>query len=119
MTVPSLILEKITGVLSAEKAQIEKALKNLKRDDPFSDPGRVNDNADSGTDAYEESEHLRIEAQEEALKTQLSAINTVEKMIADGTYGICISCGKPIDTDRLAAMPTALVCISCEKKNKS
>lgn len=117
MTISSIVLSTIKEKLSTEKAHIEKALKNLDRDDPFSDPERTNDNADSGTDAFEESEHMRIEAQEDALKSQLAAIIAAESRIASGTYGVCASCGKDIDPERLAAMPTATVCISCEKQN--
>lgn len=119
MKLPSDILLKITANLSTEKEKIEKALKNLKRDDPFLDPERANDNADSGTDAFEESEHLRIEAQEEAVQAQLTAINAALVRMAKGTFGTCSSCGKLIDPDRLLTMPTATVCISCEKKSES
>ena len=119
MTISDDILKKITTNLTEEKAKIEKTLKNLDRDDPFSNPDRVNDNADSGTDALEESEHIRIEVQEEAMQAQLVAINEALKRIADDTYGTCTSCGKLIDSDRLLTMPTATVCISCEKKSES
>lgn len=117
MTISPDTLGKITTQLSEEKKKIEKTLKNLKRDDPFSDPGRAN--ADSGTDAFEENEHLRIEAQEEAMQTQLLAINEALGRIVSKTYGICSSCGQAIDVERLLAIPTATVCISCEKKSQS
>ncbi|MBI4999343.1 TraR/DksA C4-type zinc finger protein [Candidatus Gottesmanbacteria bacterium] len=33
-------------------------------------------------------------------------------------YGICERCGKMIDTDRLAVMPAAELCLECEKKKE-
>lgn len=30
-----------------------------------------------------------------------------------GTYGICVKCGKPIHPDRLAVLPDTRVCIDC------
>ena len=30
-----------------------------------------------------------------------------------GTWGICVSCGRPIGEERLAARPTATLCIAC------
>ena len=117
MTISTSTFEKIKESLAREKTQIENALRNLKRDDPFLDPERTNDSADSGTDAFEDSEHLRIETQEKAMETQLSAIQAAEQRIANNTYGTCLSCGQPIDVERLIAMPTASVCISCEKKS--
>lgn len=31
-----------------------------------------------------------------------------------GSYGLCESCGKPIGDERLAAVPEATRCISCQ-----
>ncbi len=33
--------------------------------------------------------------------------------LADGTYGTCVVCGRPIGADRLEARPDATTCISC------
>ena len=35
--------------------------------------------------------------------------------LEDGTYGICESCGQPIDLDRLRAMPAATTCVRCKE----
>lgn len=35
------------------------------------------------------------------------------RRVADGTYGRCSSCGKPISPERLAAVPDAERCIDC------
>jgi DnaK suppressor protein len=109
-------LTRITESLINERDQIQKSLSNIKRDDPFSNPERVNDNANSGTDAFEESEHLRLEVQEETLVSHLSDITKGLSRIESKTYGICTSCNKLINIKRLLANPSAIVCISCEKK---
>lgn len=33
-----------------------------------------------------------------------------------GTYGVCVGCGKPIGAERLEALPTAALCIECQRK---
>jgi len=33
-----------------------------------------------------------------------------------GTWGVCTSCGNPIAPERLEALPTAALCIDCQKK---
>jgi RNA polymerase-binding transcription factor len=33
--------------------------------------------------------------------------------LADGTYGTCVRCGRPIGADRLEARPDATTCIGC------
>ncbi|MDQ1373056.1 MAG: DnaK suppressor protein [Actinomycetota bacterium] len=56
----------------------------------------------------------------EALAASLrDALEDVEHALAkhtDGTYGLCETCGKPIATTRLEAMPTARSCIDCASK---
>ena len=37
----------------------------------------------------------------------------VSERVADGTYGVCASCGDPIAPGRLEARPTARTCIAC------
>jgi RNA polymerase-binding transcription factor DksA len=32
-----------------------------------------------------------------------------------GTYGTCIRCGQPIPDERLAAVPYAVLCVSCRR----
>ncbi len=32
-----------------------------------------------------------------------------------GTYGICVRCGKSIPDERLAAVPYAVLCVSCKQ----
>lgn len=45
-------------------------------------------------------------------------IRTIEralKRIALGTYGVCVSCGQPIERERLEAHPTANRCAACQR----
>lgn len=43
-------------------------------------------------------------------------LNKVLNLIATGEYGICKSCGKPIETKRLKIVPAATECLECIKK---
>lgn len=36
--------------------------------------------------------------------------------IADGTYGSCVNCREPVPAKRLAAVPWAPLCLSCQEK---
>lgn len=111
---PTEILEKINSDLLEEKKKLEVRLKNLSLEDPFADPDRVNDNAASDTEAKEEIDHERIEALQDDIRANLTSIDEALKRIKKGTYGFCENCGKMIDTDRLAAHPTAKYCIDCQ-----
>ena len=50
-----------------------------------------------------------------ALRATLRDVERARAKIADGTYGICERCGKPIGEERLDAMPWALLCIDCKR----
>ncbi|MBI9099662.1 MAG: TraR/DksA C4-type zinc finger protein, partial [Spirochaetaceae bacterium] len=46
-------------------------------------------------------------------------LNNALKRIEQGSYGICIRCGKEIPMGRLQAVPEALICVPCADKKKS
>lgn len=42
-------------------------------------------------------------------------INTALARIESGDYGRCEACGQPITEERLKAVPTAALCVACQK----
>lgn len=104
--------------LSGMQRRLERRRKRVKAEDPFSDPGRVNDNAASDADAAEISGHDRAEALRREIDRRLINVRKALTKIKLGRYGLCEECGKMIDTDRLAANPTAELCMECEEKRK-
>lgn len=46
---------------------------------------------------------------------EIRAIERALKRIALGTYGVCVSCGQPIERERLEAYPTASRCAVCQR----
>jgi len=44
----------------------------------------------------------------------IEAIDEALSRIEDGTYGLCARCGKPLDEQRLKAMPTAKYDADCQ-----
>lgn len=45
---------------------------------------------------------------------ELRAIDGAMRRLAEGTYGVCEACSRPIDLSRLAAAPEACRCIDCQ-----
>jgi RNA polymerase-binding transcription factor DksA len=115
---PNNVLNKVKEYLEQKQKDTEKRLSELKKEDPFSDPGRLSDKASSDTEAKEEFGHDTISALQYELNKGLVTIRKALTKIKIGKYGICEKCGKMIDTDRLAIVPTAEMCVSCEKKNE-
>jgi len=118
MAFPVQVLRPIQNYLLLAKRRLEQRKKTIHSEDPFSDPGRVDDNAAADTDAAEISGHDRAEALRLEVDKGLITIRKALTKIRLGRYGLCEKCGKMIDTDRLAVNPTAELCMDCEKKGK-
>ena len=46
-------------------------------------------------------------------RRHLDELDEALARLDDGTYGVCVRCGAPIGSERLAARPAAPTCISC------
>ena len=66
--------------------------------------------AEGATIAFERSQVDALVRQAEA---HLEEITAALERVADGSYGICAVCGKPIDPARLDARPVARTCVGC------
>ncbi len=64
--------------------------------------------ADNATDTYMRELDEGLEENAERL---LAEIEAALGRIAEGTYGTCAACGRPIDAARLEAVPYAMLCI--------
>jgi len=115
---PKDVLDELRKHLEEEKTRTLRRVGELSAQDPFSDPERANNNAASDTEANEESSHDRFAAMVEELNTTLTDIDAALMRIGDGSYGYCSTCKKMIDTDRLAILPTATLCLDCERAKK-
>ncbi|GAA4172012.1 TraR/DksA family transcriptional regulator [Gryllotalpicola koreensis] len=47
------------------------------------------------------------------IEAEIAATNAALTRLAAGGYGVCARCGSPIAPARLAARPTATLCIAC------
>ena len=77
----------------------------LEGDDGVEDAGEMAEldlNRSTALDLADRQTHL-IEEIDDALQR-----------IEDGTYGQCVRCGKPLDEERLKAMPTAKYDVECQ-----
>ena len=49
-------------------------------------------------------------------KVELGRVDAALRALDAGTYGTCTSCGNPIASERLEAIPWAPTCIDCARK---
>ncbi|MGA9749237.1 MAG: TraR/DksA C4-type zinc finger protein [Nocardioides sp.] len=88
--------------LSADHAGIVEAADGANADDEHDPEG--------ATIAYERSQVGALVAQ---ARRHLAEIAAARGRLADGTYGACASCGRPIPLGRLEARPTARTHVEC------
>ncbi|MCL4397453.1 prolipoprotein diacylglyceryl transferase [Patescibacteria group bacterium] len=115
---PASVLKQIKTYLEEKHRDAEHRLHDLKKEDPFADNSRLLDRASEDTEAAAKAGHERVAAMQQQLNLVMVSTRKALTKIKIGKYGICEGCGKMIDTDRLAAMPTATLCLSCEKKRE-
>jgi DnaK suppressor protein len=116
---PKDILQSIKNHLEDEKNRLKERIAELSVQDPFTDTDRTTGNAATDMEASEESDHDRVSALVEALKREQDQTQEALIRIEAGTYGFCTICGDMIDTDRLAILPTAILCLKHEKEKAS
>lgn len=115
---PINLLRPIQKFLHLEEKKLNERKTQLEKQDPFSDPRRITDNASVDTDASEQFGHATIEGLKKEIDRKLIQIRKALTRIKLGKYGTCEKCGRMIDTDRLMVFPEATVCVACEKKKE-
>jgi RNA polymerase-binding transcription factor len=98
--------------LSAEVAEAESDLEELIED---SSDSSGDDQADAGGKTFDREHEFSL-----ANNTRDLLIQTLRALdrLADGTYGVCESCGKPIGKARLQAAPRATLCVPCKQREE-
>jgi RNA polymerase-binding protein DksA len=109
-------LEAFKEKLLKQSDKLKKEIAHYVTGDPYKQGMRSIEVLD---DAITEiDEHDRLLATSEQLKRDLVDVETALARIEAGAFGICRSCGNKIEEERLEVMPTATLCLSCQKKSK-
>jgi DnaK suppressor protein len=61
-------------------------------------------------------ERAQVSALTASARRTLEEVDAALERLDAGTYGTCLSCGGPIAPARLAARPTAALCVSCAQR---
>jgi DnaK suppressor protein len=108
-------LDDLRERLLAEQAELQEQLATIveqsfatSQSDLSGEVSFDEENADAGTFTFERERDLSIENN---VRDLLGKIDRALGRMADGTYGICSRCGKPIEKARLKALPYVDLCI--------
>jgi RNA polymerase-binding transcription factor DksA len=55
-------------------------------------------------------------ARREQAKDKLEKLEAALQRIEEGKYGVCEACDQAIEPERLAALPTATLCVACARQ---
>lgn len=72
------------------------------------------DPADAGANL---SETDRTEAVLHSAERQRGKVQAALRRMSEGTYGLCVDCGRPVPEGRLEARPDAARCVVCQGKH--
>ena len=109
--------EEIRGALVARRDELQAEydqslteITELQRDRLADSAG--DDQADTGSKTLEREQEITL------ANNLLERINQVERAIdrlGEGNYGYCERCGNAIPVERLAAFPSATLCVTCKQ----
>jgi DnaK suppressor protein len=99
----------VRSALQAEAARLRVEL-----GEPIEGPGQMTygSQAAAATHVFEQQRDLALRDRERA---QLRQVEDALERLAAGTFGACLSCGRPIAAERLEAIPWAALCIDCAR----
>ena len=107
--------------LIEERKRVQEAIDYLHEENPGSIQDETQDSTadnhpgDMATVTFDRELDYTLEENEGRL---LQAIDAALTRMDDGSYGACVSCGRPIGAERLEALPWTTQCIDCKRKEE-
>ena len=102
--------------LENEHKRLKEQLEQLSAGHPIEDRREGSPFGKREEEAAEAAELENRLALEKRILDQLADVDYALAEFKKGTYGLCQSCGQPIDPARLEALPQAGLCVSCKAK---
>ncbi len=115
---PERFLSPIKRFLEAELLKIKRTKKDMEKADPFTDETRTLENSVE-EDLDEQIGHFDNQIKIHFLTKRIVQLRKALTRMKLGKYGICESCGKMIDTERLAINPEATTCVKCQNEKEA
>ncbi len=115
---PASVLKPVSLFLRSSLSNLLRTRDRIVKEDPFQDTERLVSNASPDDDAAEQFGHARVSAIRKEVDRKIIQTRKALARIKIGKYGICESCGKMIDTDRLVVYPEATLCAKCQAEKE-
>ncbi|GAA1792186.1 TraR/DksA family transcriptional regulator [Planosporangium flavigriseum] len=96
--------------LKTEYDQTMAEIAELQRDRLTDSAG--DDQADTGTKTFEREQEISLA---NSILERITQVERALERLDEGTYGYCERCGSTIPVERLAAFPSATLCVTCKQ----
>ncbi len=104
-------LDRVAAELAAKRAELEAEISGLEA--PAEDTGGISFGKRVGDGTSIAVERITQVAAHEGLGGVLAEVVRAQAKLADGSYGVCDRCGRPIPVERLEARPWAVTHVVC------
>ncbi|MFN2524668.1 MAG: TraR/DksA C4-type zinc finger protein [Actinomycetota bacterium] len=101
--------------LKRQQEELEQSSFTDTQSDLTGEVGLDEDFADAGTATFERERDLSIQNN---IRDLIDQITRAIGRIDEGVYGVCERCGGPIDAARLKALPHAVLCMDCKRREE-
>jgi DnaK suppressor protein len=109
--------EKIRAALAARRDELRteydqtlSEITELQRDRLTDSAG--DDQADTGTKTFEREQEISLA---NSILERITQVERALERLDEGNYGWCEKCATPIPVERLAAFPSATLCVTCKQ----
>jgi DnaK suppressor protein len=101
--------------LEEERASLQDQIQALGAENQSQqdDYGIGNHLADDASEVFTRERNIALSNNAHEL---LAQVDSALKHLDEGTYGVCARCGREIATERLEALPSATLCITCQSE---
>jgi len=116
-------IRRFERILREREARLVESLQGLKertfgsslKESTGEDSTYDQHSADLALPTFEREKDLGLK---DGLEIDLAKVRLALGRIADGTYGYCLRCKRPIPEGRLEAMPEAELCVECAREEE-
>ena len=116
-------LEPYLRRLTDERQRLRQELSEMEQHQVKSDEKPVadvsgshdDDLVDVATETFEREKGLALES---SVQGMLQMVEDALRLARSGQYGVCDGCGRPIDVNRLRAIPYTRLCIKCKEREE-
>ena len=110
-------LKEVQALLEARRRQLADELAELTK--PPEAGSNLSFGKRIGEGTTEAVERISSTAAARSIAAALGEVDRALEKVDEGTYGLCDDCGQPISSERLEAMPSATLCVTCSARRSA